>query len=108
MSDEVVTLTAADVGTVEAAAFTRPAKAPRAAALKAELEAEKALLEPELAKYREVYDRLINAPELLEARAKIKAISAKLGPVLNELAALARAGGSKGIKAEAGAYAAKE
>lgn len=88
--------------------LVRPAKAPRAAALKEQLEAEKASLEAELAPARAAYDRLINAPELLAARAKIKEVSAKLAPILNELAALARAGGARGIKAEAGQFSAKE
>jgi hypothetical protein len=79
-------------------------KAPRSAALKAELEAEKVKLEAELAPARELYERHVNDPAFLAAKRTIKELNAKLGPIQNELAALARAGGSKGIQVEPGEY----
>lgn len=79
-------------------------KAPITAALKAKLEADKAAILPHLEAARAVYDRLVNAPELLKAKADIKRLSGELGPIENELAALARSGGAKGIKVEPGVY----
>lgn len=79
-------------------------KTPLADALRAKLQEERDRLQAELKPYREVYDKKVNDPELLEARAKIKALSNLLIPIENELAALVRAGGSKGIKVEAGTY----
>jgi hypothetical protein len=83
-------------------------KAPMVRALRARLEAERDRLLAELAPHRELYERLINAPELVGARAAIRRIGAELGPVQNELAALARAGGATGIQADPGVYAAGE
>lgn len=79
-------------------------KTPLADALKVKLQEERDRLKAELKPYREVYDQKINDPELLEARAKIRELSNLLIPVENELAALVRAGGSKGLKVEAGTY----
>jgi molecular chaperone GrpE (heat shock protein) len=81
-----------------------PNKSPRADALKAELEAERDALLRELAPHREYYERHQADQRFIQARQKIKEISAKLGPVQNELAALARASGARSIKAEAGTY----
>lgn len=101
MADEApVTPTTATPAT----AAPRRAKAPRVSALMAQLQAEKVKLEEELAPYRADYEILINAPRLLECRRKIKEVSAKLGVVNDELAAIVRANGSKGIKVESGVY----
>lgn len=80
------------------------AKSPRVDALRQELEARKAELEAELKPHREAYERLVNHPDLLKAKAKIRELNPKLAEVQNELAALARSKGSKGIKAEPGQY----
>lgn len=81
-----------------------PEKAPLTTALRKQLEAEKKRLEAELAPHRVFHDAHVNDPQFLESKAKIKEINAALFPVLNELAALARAGGAKSIVAEAGEY----
>lgn len=104
--NEVPTITSADVGEVPAE-IVRPAKSPRSDALKRELEAERDKLQAELAPYREDYERLANNPRLIECRLHIKRINALLMPIMNDLAALVRAGGSKGIQAEAGSYSAE-
>lgn len=80
-------------------------KAPRVAELKAKLEAEKAALEAELAPYRAFYEAHVNDPKYLEAKAKIKELNAKIAPIGNELAALARSMGSKRLNVEPGHYA---
>lgn len=79
-------------------------KTPLTTALKDKLEAEEKKLMEELAPHREFHDKHVNDPKFIKAREKIKEISNKLGPVRNELAALARARGSKGIQAEAGEF----
>lgn len=79
-------------------------KSPRVSALKRELEQDVAALQEELVPYRELYEALVNDPRLIECRKKIKEINNKLFPLLNELAAIARAGGAKSIKAEPGSY----
>lgn len=83
-------------------------KAPLTAALKAKLLEEKEKLEKELAPHREFYEGHVNDKKYLEAKKKIKEISNKLGPINNELAALARAEGAKGIRAESGVFENKE
>lgn len=57
---------------------------------------------------REFYERHVNDPRFIEARKTIKEGNAKLGPIDNELAALARALGAKSIKAESGVLTATE
>lgn len=108
MSDPVKrerqTVTATDVGTVRAEDVAAAPKAPRTDQLRRELEAEQAKLREEMKPFREFYEAHVNDPEYLEACRKIKEISAKLGPVDNELAALARAAGARVIKAEPGEY----
>ncbi len=79
-------------------------KAPQVAALKAKLEAEKAALEAELAPFRAFYEQHVNDPKYLEAKVKIREINAKLAPIGNELAALARVSGAKNLKIESGHY----
>lgn len=59
------------------------------------LQAEKAKIVAALAPYREFHDKHVNDPKFLEARAKIKAAAAVLGPIDQELAGLARALGAK-------------
>jgi hypothetical protein len=98
---EVQTVTTEDVGAVK---VEGQSKTPRVLQLKKELEKEKEALEKELAPYRELYEKHVNDPKYLEARVKIKEISSKLGPICNELASIARAGGSKGIKIEPGEF----
>ena len=78
--------------------------APRAAARHAELKAEESRLEALMAPAREYYEKWVNDPKGLECKQIIKKVNAQLGPIKNELAALARAGGSKGIKIEPGTY----
>lgn len=108
MSDSVEqqTITTADVGVINVETVTEvvPDKSPRVSALKRELEQDIAALQEELAPYREFYEAHVNDPRLLECRAKIKEINAKLFPLLSELAAIARASGAKSIKAESGSY----
>lgn len=79
-------------------------KAPITAALKAKLLEEEARLETQLAPHRDLHDRHVNDPKFLAAKRAIKEISPKLAAVKNELAALARAGGAKSLKAEPGEY----
>ena len=79
-------------------------KSPRADALKAELLIEESKLRAELAPHREVYDKMMNDPKLLNCQKAIKDISARLAAVQNELAKMVRAGGSKGITIEPGIY----
>lgn len=98
---ESQTVTTEDVGTVK---VEEQSKTPRVSQLKAQLEKEKEALEKELAPYRELYDKHVNDPKYLEARSKIKEISSKLGPILSEIASIARAKGSKGIKVESGSF----
>lgn len=83
-------------------------KAPLTAALKAKLLVEKETLEKELSPHREFYEKHVNDPKYLESKKKIKELNNKLGPINNELAALARAEGAKGIKAESGVFENKE
>lgn len=83
-------------------------KSPRAAALFAELKAEEAKLLPGLTADRELLNSIVDTGTGAEVRAvreRIKAASAKIAPIQNELAALARLSGSKGIKIEPGEYA---
>lgn len=80
-------------------------KNPRVAELYKQLQTEKEALEKELQPYREVHDKHVNDPKFLEARKKIKEINAKLGPICNELASIARAGGARSIKVESGSFA---
>lgn len=68
--------------------------------LKKQADAVRAQLDPA----REVYDRKVNDPELVAARKAIKELSAKLAPIEQELAALAKALGTRTLKAEAGVY----
>lgn len=79
-------------------------KTPGLLALKKDLEARKAALMEKIGPAREVYERKINDTELVEARRIIKENQKELGEVDNELAAIARALGAKGIRAEPGEY----
>ena len=107
MSDPVTeTITSADVG--EVPDIVRPSKSPRVAALLQELQKEKEALEAELKPYREFYEAHVNDPKFIAAKVKIKEINAKLFPIFNEIAAIARSKGAKSIKAEAGEYKTKE
>jgi hypothetical protein len=98
---EQQTITSADVGTITLS------KAPRADALRAELEAEEARLLAILEPAREYYEQHCNDSKYLAAKRLIKEVNAALGPVRNELAALARAKGSNGIKVEPGEFSAE-
>jgi hypothetical protein len=80
------------------------AKTPRVSELKAQLEKEKAELEALLAPAREFYEKHCNDPQYLASKKIIREVNAKLVPICNELAAIARAAGSKGIKVESGTY----
>lgn len=93
---------------VKSAATGEKVKNPRSRELYEQLKAEEARLEAALAPARAVYEKKINDPELIKARQIIKETNALLGPIKNELAALARAGGAKGLKAEPGVYTKKE
>ncbi len=64
----------------------------------AELVAEKAVLVAQLQPFRDDYERLTNDPRLIECRAAIKALSNKLAPVDNELAALTRVMGGRSLQ----------
>lgn len=79
-------------------------KSPRADAFKEQLLKEEAELKDKIKPYREFYEAHVNDPKYLESRSKIKEINAELAKVHNELAGLARAAGSKGIKAELGVF----
>ena len=79
-------------------------KTPLVDALKQELEAKKDKLAAKLQPYRDDYEKLINDPRLIECRKMIKEINSELAPIQNELAALARADGAKGIKVEGGVF----
>ncbi len=83
-------------------------KASQAQALRRQLEDEEARLKAELAPHRELYERHVNDPAYVKARREIKRISGELGPIQNELAALARSGGSRGVRAEPGVYQGEE
>jgi hypothetical protein len=83
------------------------AKTPLVDELYAKLKAIEAELEARLAPARAYYEAAVNDPKLLAARKDIKEINAKLLPVKNELAALARARGAKSIKLEQGTYNSK-
>jgi hypothetical protein len=97
-----VVVTGSDVAVLDV-----KSKTPITDQLRRELEAQKAKLVAELKPFRDLYDAHVNNPQYLEAKRKIKEINLKLGPIENELAALARARGAKGIKLEPGTYAAK-
>jgi hypothetical protein len=83
-------------------------KAPRARALYEALQKEKAVLLAELKPFRDFYEAHVSDKRFTEAKARIKKINALLFPIDNELAALARAGGARGIKVEAGNYTDKD
>lgn len=99
---EQVTITKEDVGTIEV-----KDKTPRLRTMFNELLAQKQALAAELKPSRDFHDKHVNDPKLLEARKKIKEINAKMAPIDQELAGLARAIGSKGAKIEAGVYETK-
>lgn len=84
------------------------ADSPRLREIYEDLKAQEEDLLAELQPHRDFYEKHVNDPHYLEARAKIKEISARLAPVRNELAALARALGGRGIAAEGGTFAGKE
>lgn len=93
-------ITSADVGVLKTVE-----KAPRAAALKRELEERKAQLEALIAPAREYYERHVNDEKYLEAKRIIKELSPELGQVHNELAVLARLNPTnKSLKVESGNY----
>lgn len=80
-------------------------KTPRVSRLKAELQAEAAALEAQLKPAREFYEQHVSDPRYQESRRVIKEVSAKLQPIQNELAAIARASeGNRGIAIEPGVY----
>jgi hypothetical protein len=89
----------------EAAATTEKApreKAPREKApltrrLYEELKARKDALEAAVRPFRELFDAHLADPKFLEARAKIKAYNAEVGPVDNEMSALQRALGGRAM-----------
>ena len=77
-----------------------PAPSPTVAFAKAryqELQAQKAALVAELQPFRDDYERLTNAPRLVECRAAIKRLNGLIGPVDNELAQLAKVLGGKSL-----------
>lgn len=81
-------------------------KTPMIDAVRKELEAKKKKLIEKIAPYREFHDNHVNDKKFIEARTKIKEISAELGAVENELAAIARGSPrninlSDGVKAAA-------
>jgi uncharacterized coiled-coil DUF342 family protein len=53
---------------------------------------------------REELDALTQNPRIAELRTEIKAVNAELGPIDNEIAALAKALDGKSITAEPGVY----
>ncbi len=65
---------------------------------------EKEELWKELQPARDTYERLVNDPELIAARKKIKESNSKLGLIDQELAFLTKALGSKVLKTETGVY----
>lgn len=79
-------------------------KSPQVDALYKQLKEKHDKLQAQLAPYRETYERLVNDPKLLEARKMIIHINRELGLIQNELAAIARGNGSKGIQVGAGEY----
>jgi len=81
-----------------------PVKNQRLVKMRDELTAERAKIVAVLTPARELHDKLVNDPRLLEARRIIKECNARLGPIDTELAALARALGSKGIRMEPGVF----
>lgn len=99
---------AADKVRAERAAEVPPPKSPLVEALRKKLTEEKERLEKEIAPYREYHDKHVNDAKYLEARKRIKEINAELGPVCNELAALARSTGARGMRVEPGQYSKKE
>jgi hypothetical protein len=101
MSDTVTTVDSTEKPEI----VRKVVKAPRVAALVEQLQAEKAELEAQLAPYREFYEAHVNDPKYLEAKVKIKELNAKIAPLCNELAAIARANGAKSIKIEPGNFA---
>lgn len=109
---EKQTVTKADVETVDAAGIIGKEvpdaadKTPRLTAYKRELEARRDELQGRLAPHREFYEAHSNDPKFIEAKNQIRELQKELGPVMNELAALARVSTNNvgGIKAEAGEY----
>lgn len=89
---------------VSAASDKVDVKAPRVGKLREELEAEEKRLEALLAPAREVYEKLINNPELIKARNTIKEVSRQLVPIKNELAQLRKKPNGKTLKADTGTY----
>lgn len=81
-------------------------KTPRLKELFRQLWAEKQKIVAELAPARAIHDELVNDPRLVAARKTIKELSAKLAPIDNELAGLARALGSKRMKLDPGVFSA--
>lgn len=69
------------------------------------LQGEKAKLLDVVAPARADYERLTNDPRLIECKRIIKESNPKLAAIDNELAGLARALGSRGIKVESGEFA---
>lgn len=80
-------------------------KTPRLKQMFQELHQRKAELVAKLRPAREFYEAHVNDPRYLEARRVIKEVSAELAPIDNEIAALARALGARGIKADPGVFA---
>ncbi len=73
-------------------------------ARRAELQNQKDALVAALKPARDDYERLVNDPRLLECKRIIKETNAKLLPIENELAGLARMLGGKSIEVEQGEY----
>lgn len=107
LTGEPQTVTLAEVGELPAEAKKKPVKSPRVDALRKELEQERDKLAAELKGYREYHDKHVNDSKFLESRKKIKEISAKLGPVQNELARLAASEGGITMKASPGVIGTK-
>lgn len=79
-------------------------KSPKLNALKAQLEAEKEAILAIVAPHRAYFEAHRNDPKFIEARRVIKEANPRLAEIDNELAGLARAVGSRGIKVDAGVY----
>lgn len=77
-------------------------KTPQLDELRKKLQQEKDRILNEVRPSRELYEKLMNAPELLEARNKIKASSKRLYEIENELAGMARSSGARALRAESG------
>lgn len=100
---EKQTITSADVATVDAV-LAATDKHPTLRKLYKELMTKKAPLAKALDEARAKLDALTQTPEVNALRAEIKRLNVELGPIDNELAGLARALGTKGMRLEPGAY----